>query len=134
MYLNNVQTCTSVDEKTIRIEMEMDTKIPNAAQFKIRKEDHTLGNLLRMQLLKNDKVIFAGYQMPHPLEHDVLLKIQTTPDTTPLEVLTNEVSQLIHEITSIKTKFDVREKLHQLDLLLLKPYCLERIHFAWNGY
>ena len=31
-----------------KMEMEKDTKIPNAANFIIHKEDHTVGNLLRM--------------------------------------------------------------------------------------
>jgi DNA-directed RNA polymerase II subunit RPB11 len=34
--------------KLTRVTMEMDTKIPNAATFRILKEDHTLGNMLRM--------------------------------------------------------------------------------------
>lgn len=33
---------------THRVEMEEDTKIPNAATFKIEREDHTLANMLRM--------------------------------------------------------------------------------------
>ena len=30
-----------------KIEIEKDTKVPNAAVFKFNKEDHTLGNLLK---------------------------------------------------------------------------------------
>ena len=37
-----------------------DTKNPNAGLYKIRLHDHTLGNALRMQLLRDDKVLFAG--------------------------------------------------------------------------
>jgi DNA-directed RNA polymerase II subunit RPB11 len=48
--------------------MEKDEKIQNAATFVLRKEDHTMGNLLRHQLLRNDRVHFAGYKLPHPLE------------------------------------------------------------------
>lgn len=40
-------------------------------------EDHTLGNLLRMQLLKDPNIIFAGYKVPHPLENRVELKVQS---------------------------------------------------------
>ncbi|KAI8919619.1 DNA-directed RNA polymerase [Entophlyctis helioformis] len=92
--------------------MEMDTKIPNAATFTVLKEDHTLGNLLRMQLLKNPKVIFAGYKMPHPLEHEFVLKVQTTPDTSPIQVLQAELNNLIHEISTIKLKFENELTLH----------------------
>eukprot|EP00842_Homolaphlyctis_polyrhiza_P004994 jgi/Hompol1/5496/HPOL_000198-RA len=89
-----------------KISMEMDTKIPNAATFTILKEDHTLGNTLRMQLLKNPQVIFAGYKVPHPLEHQFLLKIQTVPETTPLDVLHLELGHLMAEVANIKLKFE----------------------------
>lgn len=87
--------------------MEMDTKIPNAATFKILKEDHTLGNMLRMKLLDNPQVIFAGYKMPHPLEHEFVLKIQTTADTTPLQVLQDEIYHLIADINGLIRNFQV---------------------------
>ncbi|RKO90429.1 DNA-directed RNA polymerase, partial [Blyttiomyces helicus] len=86
-----------IPEGQKKLSMTKDTKIPNAATFTILKEDHTLGNILRMQLLKNPKVLFAGYKMPHPLEHYFVLKVQTTPDTTPLEVLQQELAGLISE-------------------------------------
>ncbi|KAI9101285.1 DNA-directed RNA polymerase [Phlyctochytrium arcticum] len=82
-----------------------DTKIPNAASFDVKKEDHTLGNLLRMQLLKNSKVRFAGYKMPHPLDHSFVLKVQTTPETSPLEVLQTDINKLIREVGDIKRTF-----------------------------
>ncbi|KAH6564878.1 hypothetical protein BASA50_008350 [Batrachochytrium salamandrivorans] len=95
-----------VPEGMKKVSMEMDTKIPNAATFTVLTEDHTLGNIIRTQLLKSPKVIFAGYKMPHPLEHQFILKIQTTPDTTPADVLQQEVGNLIQEIGAIKLKFE----------------------------
>ncbi|KAI8850548.1 DNA-directed RNA polymerase, partial [Chytridium lagenaria] len=90
-----------------KVTMAMDSKIPNAALFTILKEDHTLGNILRMQLLKNPKVLFSGYKVPHPLEHTFVLKVQTTPDAAPLDTLQNEINNLINEISNIKRKFQV---------------------------
>ncbi|KAF9363335.1 MAG: DNA-directed RNA polymerase [Benniella sp.] len=84
-----------------------DTKIPNAASFKVEKEDHTLANMLRMQLLEDPKVLFAGYKMPHPLEHYFVLKVQTTPDTTPAHVLGNALTELIQNVGSMKNKFEM---------------------------
>ena len=43
------------------------TGIPSSSIFTFNKEDHTLGNLLRSQLLKSPHVTFAGYKVPHPL-------------------------------------------------------------------
>lgn len=37
-----------------------DTKIPNAGLFILGKEDHTMGNLIRIQLLRDSSVRFAG--------------------------------------------------------------------------
>ncbi|RKO99334.1 hypothetical protein CXG81DRAFT_14653 [Caulochytrium protostelioides] len=89
-----------------KISMVKDTKIPNAATFTFLKEDHTLANILRMALLRDPKVLFAGYKVPHPLEHDFVLKIQTTLDTTPIEVLRNATRALLQEIMDIKLKFE----------------------------
>lgn len=43
----------------------------NSATYKIPLEDHTIGDLLRIYLLKNNQVKFAGYRVPHPLD-DIL--------------------------------------------------------------
>ena len=59
-----------------KITKEQDTKVPNASIFTISKEDHTLGNLIRCQLLKDPNVLFAGYKNPHPHENKIILRIQ----------------------------------------------------------
>ncbi|KAH9258392.1 hypothetical protein BASA81_003441 [Batrachochytrium salamandrivorans] len=46
-----------------------DSKIINASIFYLAKEDHTLGNALRMSLLRDKDVRFAGYRMPHPYKN-----------------------------------------------------------------
>lgn len=35
------------------------------------------------QLLKDPQVLFAGYKVPHPLEHKIVIRVQTTPDYSP---------------------------------------------------
>lgn len=88
-----------------RIKITPDTKVPNAAIVKIEREDHTLANLLRAQLLKDDKVIFAAYKIPHPLFANFELRIQTEDDYLPKEALRNACSLLISELDVIKTRF-----------------------------
>ena len=39
------------------------------ANFQINKEDHTIGNLLKADLVRNKRVVFAAYQHPHPLQN-----------------------------------------------------------------
>ncbi|CAO3636735.1 unnamed protein product [Cunninghamella echinulata] len=90
-----------------KVEMEIDSRIPNAATFKIERENHTLANMLRSQLLKDPRVLFAGYKVPHPLEHNFLIKIQTVPGTSPGKALNDATSELISEINALKNKFDM---------------------------
>eukprot|EP00095_Tigriopus_kingsejongensis_P000257 snap_masked-scaffold272_size230267-processed-gene-0.13 protein:Tk00257 transcript:snap_masked-scaffold272_size230267-processed-gene-0.13-mRNA-1 annotation:"dna-directed rna polymerase ii subunit rpb11" len=101
---------TGVGEK--KITKEQDTKVPNASLFTINKEDHTLGNMIRCQLLKDPSVLFSGYKNPHPLEHKVILRIQTTSDYTPQEALMNAITDLISELSLFEERFKdaVREK------------------------
>lgn len=88
-----------------KVVIEKDTKVPCAAIFTVNKEDHTLGNALRTQLLKDPQVIFAGYKIPHPLEHKFVLRIQTTPDYSPQEAFTNAITDLISEVSLLEERF-----------------------------
>lgn len=88
-----------------RIKITPDNKVPNAAIIKIEREDHTLANLLRAQLLKDDKVIFAAYKVEHPLFANFLLRIQTQENYTPREALKNACLGILSELEIIKTRF-----------------------------
>ncbi|EEA18941.1 DNA-directed RNA polymerase I and III 14 KDA polypeptide [Talaromyces marneffei ATCC 18224] len=48
-----------------------------AASFQFKEEGHTLGNALRYVIMKNPKVEFCGYTIPHPSEAKMNLRIQT---------------------------------------------------------
>ncbi|KAH9478533.1 DNA-directed RNA polymerase II subunit RPB11 [Psilocybe cubensis] len=87
------------------VELIEDTKIPNAATIKIVKQDHTLGNMLRAQLLAMPEILFAGYKVPHPLHPYFLIKIQTDGTKTPQAVLEQACTKLIGTMSSLETKF-----------------------------
>ncbi|KAI0760113.1 DNA-directed RNA polymerase II [Fomes fomentarius] len=87
------------------VEVTEDTKIPNAATIKIVKQDHTLANLLRSQLLTMPNVLFAGYKVPHPLHPYFLLKIQTDGTITPAAVLEKACTDLIGMVATLESKF-----------------------------
>lgn len=53
-----------------------DTKVANAGTFIVQKEDHTLGNTVRMQLHRDPNVVFAGYQVPHPSDNRIIVKVR----------------------------------------------------------
>jgi len=101
----------------------VDTKLADAGTFVILKEDHTLGNILRMSLLRDRRVLFGGYRMPHPLENKMNVKIKTRPQTTPIEVLQDSIENLQVELRSMQEQVmkQVEEKkshrASQLDLL-----------------
>ncbi|CAH0393998.1 unnamed protein product [Bemisia tabaci] len=97
---------------------EVESKVQNAAIFTINKEDHTLGNMIRDQLLKDPQVLFAGYKVPHPLEHKFVLRIQTSSaDYRPEEALVNAITDLIAELSLFEERFKdaVKEKKEGLD-------------------
>ncbi|XP_048374504.1 DNA-directed RNA polymerase II subunit RPB11-a [Sphaerodactylus townsendi] len=93
-----------------KITINKDTKVPNACLFTINKEDHTLGNIIKSQLLKDPQVLFAGYKVPHPLEHKIIIRVQTTPDYSPQEAFTNAITDLISELSLLEERFRVAIK------------------------
>ena len=60
-----------------RVRCTKDLKVPNAMTMVIEREDHTLGNILRMQMLEDKEVLFSGYRVQHPLEPAIQVKVQT---------------------------------------------------------
>ncbi|XP_063670241.1 DNA-directed RNA polymerase II subunit RPB11-b2-like isoform X2 [Pan troglodytes] len=92
-------------EAMLWISINKDFKVPNACLFTINKEDHTLGNIIKSQLLKDPQVLFAGYKVPHPLERKIIIRVQTTPDYSPQEAFTNAIADLISELSLLEERF-----------------------------
>mmetsp|Transcript_85653 Transcript_85653/g.171458 ORF Transcript_85653/g.171458 Transcript_85653/m.171458 type:complete len:130 (-) Transcript_85653:197-586(-) len=81
-------------------------KVPNCGTVIIDKEDHTVANLLRHQLLSQDRVRFAAYQMPHPLQHRVLIRVETSDSShSPLQATDRAFDSLITEFSQIDQRF-----------------------------
>ena len=88
-----------------------DSKKPNAGTFVLSKEDHTLGNLIRLQLLRDTSVRFAGYRMPHPLIFDCHVRVETMDSKlTPMNVFDAALSDLQLETEALITKWEVCKK------------------------
>jgi DNA-directed RNA polymerase II subunit RPB11 len=79
-----------------------DLKQENTGIFTIWLEDHTVGHALRTQLLKNPAVTFAGYKVPHPLEHKMIFRVQTSRDT-PVVAMKAALKQLSEITTKLET-------------------------------
>jgi DNA-directed RNA polymerase II subunit RPB11 len=68
---------------------------------------------IHSQLLKDPRVLFAGYKVPHPLEHNFVIKVQTVPGTSPGKALKDATTELISEINALKNKFDMEVIRHR---------------------
>lgn len=93
-----------------KIEVKKEVNVPDACLFTLNKEDHTLGNILKTQLLRDPKVMFAGYKNPHPLENKVIIRVQTTKDYTPQDAFTNAITDLLSELSLLEERFLVQMK------------------------
>ena len=94
-----------LDEGQARMTYEPDQRVASAGTFTINKEDHTVGNILRMQLLRDGDTRFAGYQLPHPLEHVCHVKVETAPGRAPVEVMGGAVTDLRQEVELLDRGF-----------------------------
>ncbi|KAI2057454.1 DNA-directed RNA polymerase II core subunit [Ophidiomyces ophidiicola] len=88
-----------------KVEMEPDTRLPSTAIFTFNKEDHTLGNLIRSQLLKSQHVQFAGYKVPHPLVHKFMLRVQTDGTITPKDAVLAACHELVKDLGTLSREF-----------------------------
>ncbi|ODQ61163.1 hypothetical protein WICANDRAFT_104276 [Wickerhamomyces anomalus NRRL Y-366-8] len=88
-----------------KIKVEPDARVPNAAIVTFEKEDHTLGNLLRAQLLKDERVLFAAYKVEHPLFAKFVMRIQTEENYSPREALRNACNSVISQLDVLRERF-----------------------------
>mmetsp|Transcript_76530 Transcript_76530/g.247664 ORF Transcript_76530/g.247664 Transcript_76530/m.247664 type:complete len:234 (+) Transcript_76530:122-823(+) len=107
--------------KIHRIHVYPDEKVPNAATYVIWIEDHTLGNLLRMELLRNETVLFVGYKVPHPLNHMIELRVQTLPKSSPEAVIRHAIANLKVECRSMLEQFDQGVKDYKHNVAKTQP-------------
>eukprot|EP00922_Rhytidocystis_sp_ex-Travisia-forbesii_P061959 GHVS01091753.1.p1 GENE.GHVS01091753.1~~GHVS01091753.1.p1 ORF type:complete len:178 (+),score=32.34 GHVS01091753.1:2-535(+) len=82
-----------------------DQRHPLCGTFHLAGEDHTIGNLVKIELLKNPHVKFAGYRQPHPLERRIELRVQTEEDTTPIRAMEECIYQLRATMMNFSDKF-----------------------------
>tara|TARA_B110000091_G_C13479083_1_gene335381 strand:+ start:135 stop:578 length:444 start_codon:yes stop_codon:yes gene_type:complete len=95
------------DEEKYKLKYNPDSKRPNAGTFILQKEDHTIGNLLRMQLLSmKDDIKFAGYRCPHPLVLECHVRVETMDSKfTPIKAFEVALDNMQHEAESLRNTF-----------------------------
>lgn len=93
-----------------RVKFKKGEKNPNSGTFFFNKEDHTIGNMMKMSLLSDQRVIFAGYRKPHPLEHvvEVQLRVREDVNATPQQVAQLTFDNLQTELGSIRSQLETK--------------------------
>ncbi|KAM1030799.1 hypothetical protein ACFX15_033953 [Malus domestica] len=104
-----------VPEGTKKVSYERDTKIINAASFTIEREDHTIGNILRMQLHRDENVLFAGYKLPHPLQYKIIVRIHTSSQSSPMQAYNQAINDLDKEFDHLKNGFEAEVAKHSVE-------------------
>ena len=82
-----------------------DTKQQNASTILVQNQDHTLGNVVRYQLLRDPRVRFAGYKKPHPLEEKIEIKVYTDGTVKPEEAVRDSCTRLADDLEKLSTEF-----------------------------
>ncbi|GAB1599818.1 DNA-directed RNA polymerases I and III subunit RPAC2-like [Argonauta hians] len=73
--------------------------------FLLHNEDHTLGNSLRYVIMKDPRVEFCGYGVPHPFDKQINFRIQTKA-TPAVEVLVDGLNNLNSLCKIVLDKFE----------------------------
>lgn len=89
-----------------KISYKRDEKVQDAGTFTSMNEDHTIGNMVRMQLHEDRCVVFSGYRVPHPLETRLEIMIQTNAQKTPIQAMDHALDDLRSEFGTIMQCFD----------------------------
>ena len=58
-------------------------------------------------MLQHDKIIFAGYRVPHPLEPVMIMKVRTKSETTPIRAVHDSILALNRQIDILEEQFKV---------------------------
>ncbi|KAF2033504.1 RBP11-like subunits of RNA polymerase, partial [Setomelanomma holmii] len=77
----------------------------NASTFTFNKEDHTLGNLLSQQLLKNPCVEFAAYKIPSPHDHYFDFRVVADGTESPKGVVIRCCRDVVGDLETLKISF-----------------------------
>ncbi|AWU76654.1 hypothetical protein CAS74_000598 [Pichia kudriavzevii] len=88
-----------------KLQITPDSRVPNCLLIKFEREDHTLGNLLREELINDPKVLFAAYKIEHPLFANFMMRLQTEEGYNPRIALKAACNRLIQKISVLNEKF-----------------------------
>ncbi|EJP64261.1 hypothetical protein ACQRIT_007830 [Beauveria bassiana] len=88
-----------------KIEEKVYSGMSNTSDFLLKKEDHTLGNLLSEHLKLHPNVLMAGYKLGHPNVPELFIRVQTDGTVTSRDVFTSVCEKLINQLEMLHQKF-----------------------------
>ncbi len=95
------------------MELEIRKRTNRELVFKIKGEDHTLGNLVAKMALRHPNVELAAYTIEHPLDGSPVVRIITDGTKDPvdvlIEVLENSKRISLELLSVVKNKLGVSE-------------------------
>ena len=107
------KACDILSERvrSAKYEMAVINSDTNFYSLTFHHQDHTLGNLLQCLMYntyvrgaaKDDQLLtYVGYNIPHPLEHDMLLKIRFSRQVDVDEFMRKALEEIATHIDDIK--------------------------------
>jgi DNA-directed RNA polymerase subunit L len=79
-------------------------------EIKVEGEGHTFCNLLESVLLEDEKVEFAGYNMPHPLISNTVVTVRTTKGRKPEDALKEACQKILKRGKELNEAFAAATK------------------------
>ena len=81
------------------------------ATYTFQDEDHTLGNPLSRYLLEHPSVVYAAYNVPHPLENTMKITLMTSGEGT-TQVMKSSLTTMSLDLQSLLESFDEAVESH----------------------
>lgn len=108
---HHLEGITDADDGAPLVRAEKDAGFSNCYNFTIFKEDHTLGNLLTQELLNEERVVFAGYRIQHPMTDLIIVRVNVSePVDHPIDLVASPIRNIINNLGLLKTEFDRQVK------------------------
>uniref|UniRef100_A0A0N5B2F6 RNA_pol_L_2 domain-containing protein n=1 Tax=Strongyloides papillosus TaxID=174720 RepID=A0A0N5B2F6_STREA len=79
---------------------------PTCLTLVIHEEDHTIGNSLKHILVMMPEIEFCGYNIPHPLEDKIILRIQSKKGYNAVDLLIKGLDNLTYIFKGVQDKFE----------------------------
>lgn len=74
------------------------------ATYTFTGEGHTLGNLMSREVQKHKQVEFAGYNVPHPLEDEMIVTVMTSTGD-PKEIVREAMIPVVDRLDCLEAAF-----------------------------